>query len=97
MTKPEIMEKQESNLTFIGHHPETQGPICGVMTSQLDIQDAPFTARIVDGALEIQSRHQALLLDVPAQVIDSIREGAQFYVANVGGSEQSSEARVIGL
>lgn len=85
-------------LTFVGFHPEDdKQPICGVLTEELDGADAPFFYSIDGHLVSITSAARDIVFQVPDAVIKAVEAGAHFYVGNIGGSEESWQAKPYSL
>lgn len=84
--------------TFVGVHPDDENMvICGVLTEDLDGADAPFFYSIEGDLASIFSANRDMVFRVPRAVVEAVGSGAQFYVGNVGGSEESWLARPYSL
>lgn len=81
------MKNNTDTLTFVGNHPETDKPMCGVITSDFDVEHLPFYFEVNDGDVIITTAGKQARYAVPDDLIAAIRMGAEFYVANVGGSD----------
>ena len=80
---------KENALIFIGKHPESNEPICGIITSTLDVEHAPFSYVVERGNILIKGTSRTVCFIVSNDIHDAIAAGAKFYIANIGGSEES--------
>lgn len=85
---------QKATLTFVGNHPDDDTPICGLITSYFDSEDVPLSAHTEDNQVTITSRTQTITFTIPTLLADAIKSGTAFYVANIGGSEESFKVPV---
>lgn len=81
-----------STMTFMGYHPKTGDPACGILTDEFDVEDAPLTVYACEDNIEIQSRNRSVSFTVPVELTHSINEGIAFYVGNLSGSGLSIPA-----
>lgn len=83
------MHIEENALIFIGNHPDSQDPICGIITSSLDVEHAPFSYEVVREKIVITGTGKTVCFAVAPDLHAALAAGAQFYLANIGGSEES--------
>jgi hypothetical protein len=87
------MKNKTDTLTFVGNHPETNKPICGLLTRDFDVEHIPFYFQVVNDDIIILTASKQASYSAPSELILAIKLGADFYVANVGGSETSHIAK----
>ncbi len=80
---------KENALTFIGNHPESNRPICGIISASLDVEHAPFCYALAFEAVIIYGNNKTVHFAVPESLILAIEKGFDFYLGNINGSEES--------
>lgn len=81
------MKTLDSHLTFIGRDEQTGRARCGFLTDLIDADDLPIRATLVGNALSLETaREDTVCFELPHVLILSINAGAEFWVANAGGS-----------
>lgn len=78
---------EENALIFIGKHPESNEPICGIITSSLDVEHAPFIYQVDRDNIVVNGTGRTVRFVVANDIHAAIAAGAKFYIANIGGSE----------
>jgi len=86
-----IVDLQSSHLTFIRSHPERPGALqCGFLTD-LEPAEAGMTYVVSDRSIRVKwpSGDEVVLLNTPGSMLAAVLHGSEFWVANVGGSEDA--------
>lgn len=90
-----LKKQQDATLTFIGKHPASGDPICGIVTAFFDIDDSALSARVISNTVvEVSNKSIGIQYKVPDELTKSMKEGIALYVANVGGSEEAMLVKV---
>lgn len=80
----------DSHLTFIGVDEKTGKARCGFLTDLIDRQDLPVQARQDEAKMTlITSSGLAIQFQLPEVLLTCLGEGADFWVGNIGGSEDA--------
>lgn len=80
----------DSHLTFIGVDEETGKPRCGFLTDLIDAQDMPVAATVENGTMTLTlSTGQSIQFKMPEALLAYASQGADFWIGNVGGSEEA--------
>ncbi len=85
----QTMTNEQNHATFIGQHPDTDELICGIITPEFDVEHAPFSFEVIKGDIVISGGGKIITFTVPEHLHHALRQGANLYLANIGGSEQS--------
>jgi hypothetical protein len=80
----------ESHLTFVGTDEKTGKPRCGFLTDLIDAHDMPVSAGLAGATLSLTAQTGIMIeFELPDALVVYISHGADFWIANIGGTEDA--------